>query len=221
MKMSRRALIIAIVIVAVVVIAGVVGYFLYNNYEYYSTDDALVTGQIINVQPTVTGTLQSLTVNVGDYVSARQIVGTVKVYGSPAIANVTAPFDGVIVQVPGAIGQFVNPQITVAQETDPATIYITAYVDESAINNIVIRQPVDIHVDAYGGVDYKGHVKRIINASAAQFSLLPTQDNASGNFTKVSQRVPVYIGLDGSPTQALLPGMSAVVTIHLHPSAGE
>ena len=221
MKMSRRALIIAIVIVAVVVIAGVVGYFLYNNYEYYSTDDALVTGQIINVQPTVTGTLQSLTVNVGDYVSARQIVGTVKVFGSPAIAEVTAPFDGVIVQVPGAIGQFVNPQITVAQETDPATIYITAYVDESAINNVVIGQPVDIHVDAYGGVDYKGHVKRIINASAAQFSLLPTQDNASGNFTKVSQRVPVYVGLDGSPSQAILPGMSVEVTIHLHPSAGE
>ena len=215
MNMPRRPLIITIVIVAIVVIAGVAGYFLYNNYEYYSTDDAQVSGQIINILPTVTGTLQSLTVNVGDYVSARQIVGTVKIQGSPAIANVTAPFDGVIVQVPGAIGQFVNPQIAIAQETDPSSVYVTAYVDESAINNVAIGQPVDIYVDAYGGVDFEGHVKQIVNAAAGQFSLIPTQDNASGNFTRVSQCVPVYIiRLDGSPGQALLPGMSAEVAIH-------
>src|SRR2546430_521671 len=89
--MPRRTLIITIVIVAVVIIAGVVGFFLNNNYDYSSTDDALVPGKIINVLPPVTGTLQSLPVNVGDSVSAGQIVGTDKIRGSPAISDVTTP----------------------------------------------------------------------------------------------------------------------------------
>ena len=63
---------------------------------------------------------------------------------------------------------------------------------------------------------FSGHVSQIVGAAAEQFSLLPTEDNASGNFTKVSQRIPVNIELDGNPGFMLLPGMSAEATIHLH-----
>ena len=127
-----------------------------------------------------------------------------------------AKFSGIIVQVPGAIGQIVGPGVAIAQEVDPSSIKITAYVDESAINTIALGQLVDIHVDAYSRTPLTGHVYQIVGAAASQFSLLPTQDNASGNFTKVSQRIPVNIQFDGTPDVALLPGMSAEVTIHLH-----
>ena len=216
MKIPRRTLIIIIAIVLVIGIAGVGGYLLYSNYYYYSTDDAQVTGNITNIVPTQTGTLNSLTVRVGDFVSQKQVIGTVQVTGTFLVINVTAPFDGVIVQVPTMVGQQVTTQIAIAQETSLSNVWVTAYVDECAISNISVGQRVDIHVDAYSGMTFEGHVSQIVDASAGQFSLLPTQDNASGNFTKVSQRVPVFIALDSNEGQALLPGMSTEVTIHLH-----
>ena len=216
MNIPRTTLIPAIIILVALAIAGVVGYLFYTSYYFYSTDDALVTGNIVNIAPTISGTLTSLNVQVGDFVSAKQIIGTVKADGSPVVANLTAPFDGVIVQVPGVVGQAVTPQVALAQETDLNGVYVTAYVDESAIRNVLVGQSVDIHVDAYSNMSFTGHVRRIVDATAGQFSLLPTEDNSSGNFTKVSQRIPVHIDLDGNGGQALLPGMSVEVTIHLH-----
>src|SRR5262249_21948540 len=102
------------------------------------------------------------------------------------------PFDGVIVQVPGSIGQNVNPQIAVAQETDLSGVKVTAYIDESQLKNVQVGQAADIHVDATNAT-LSGHVHDIVSAAAGQFSLLPTTDNSSGNFTKVSQRFQVII----------------------------
>ena len=213
----RRAVLIPLIIGVVIIVAGSVGgYLLYTNYNYYSTDDAQVTGNIVNINAMATGPLDTLTVKVGDFVSKDEVIGTVKIQGSYATESVKAQFSGIIVQVPGAIGQIVGPGVAIAQEVDPSSIKITAYVDESAINNISIGQLVDIHVDAYGGTTLTGHVNQIVGAAASTFSLLPTQDNASGNFTKVSQRIPVNILLDGNSGLMLLPGMSVEVTIHLH-----
>ena len=92
---------------------------------------------------------------------------------------------------------------------------VTAYVDETAVKSIAVGQTADIHVDAYNST-VSGHVTQIISAAASQFSLLPTTDNSSGNYTKVSQRIPVYIYTNSPPDGSLLPGMSVEVTIHLH-----
>ena len=93
---------------------------------------------------------------------------------------------------------------------------MTAYVSEGAIDNIKVGQDVDISVDAYNGTNFTGKVQQIVPAAASTFSLLPTQDNASGNFTKVGQRIPVVISLDGNGGKTLAPGMSATTNIHLH-----
>ncbi len=213
----RRTVLIPVIIVAVIIVAGSVGgYLFYTNYNYYSTDDAQVTGNIVNINAMANGPLDTLTVKVGDFVSKDEVIGTVKIQGSYATESVKAKFSGVIVQVPGAIGQIVGPGVAIAQEVDPSSIKITAYVDESAINNISLGQLADIHVDAYSGTTLTGHVNQIVGAAASTFSLLPTEDNASGNFTKVSQRIPVNILLDGNSGLMLLPGMSVEVTIHLH-----
>jgi multidrug resistance efflux pump len=214
--MRRSVLIPLAILLGVILIPGIGGYLLYTNYYFYSTDDALVTGNIVNIVSTVPGTLTSLTVQVGDVVGAHQLIGTVKADAVPVTLNLTAPFDGVIVQVPGAVGQSVTPDVAIAQETDLNSVKVTAYVDESAISNISVGQAVDIHVDAYSNTSFTGHVSQIVDAAAGQFSLLPTEDNSSGNFTKVSQRIPVNILLDDNSGPALLPGMSAEVTIHLH-----
>jgi membrane fusion protein, multidrug efflux system len=85
---------------------------------------------------------------------------------------------------------------------------------------VAIGQPAGITVDTFPGVVVTGHVDSISPASGSQFSLLPP-DNATGNFTKVVQRIPVKIVLDrGHPLLGrLLPGMSVIATIHTSMSA--
>ena len=110
----------------------------------------------------------------------------------------------------------VIPGLTVVQVTDLNSVNVTAYVDEGAINNVKVGQDVDIHIDAYSDTSFTGKVQRIVMATAGQFSLLPTEDNVSGNFTKVGQRIPVVISLDGTSGKAVMPGLSVSVTIHIH-----
>jgi multidrug resistance efflux pump len=148
-------------------------------------------------------------------VSARQIIGTIQPTGPQPVQHLTAPIDGIIVQTPGVVGQLVSTTTVIAQEVDPNTIKITAYVDESAIKNIAQGQAADIHIDAYNST-ITGHVSQIVGATAGQFSMLPTSDHSSGNYTKVSQRIPVYIEIDATSDGSLVPGMSVEVTIHLH-----
>jgi multidrug resistance efflux pump len=214
--MRRSVLIPVVVILAITIAMGVGSYLLYNNYNFYSTDDAQVTGNIVNVVPQISGTLTDLTVQVGDYVTANQIIGTVEPMGFQSFTDrLRAPETGVIVQVPGVVGQQVTTASTVAQITDLQSVKVTAYVDETAVKNIAVGQAADIHVDAYNST-VSGHVTQVIGAAASTFSLLPTTDNSSGNYTKVSQRIPVYVYTNNPPDGSLLPGMSVEVTIHLH-----
>ena len=113
-------------------------------------------------------------------------------------------------------GQNIAPGLTLVQLTDLSSVSVTAYVDENAINNVSVGQSVDLNIDAYSSTSFTGHVVQIVQATAGQFSLLPNQDPTSGNFTKVGQRIPVVISLDGTAGKAIVPGMSAEVTIHLH-----
>jgi membrane fusion protein (multidrug efflux system) len=84
---------------------------------------------------------------------------------------------------------------------------------ETQLTNLKVGDPVDIRIDVYPGRALTGKVIDIAPASGSQFALLPP-DNATGNYTKVVQRVPVKIALDDSNiTNELRPGLSAVVTV--------
>jgi membrane fusion protein (multidrug efflux system) len=91
-------------------------------------------------------------------------------------------------------------------------LYVTANFKETQLKNMHPGQVATIHVDAYGR-DYRAHVLNIAGATGERFSLLPPE-NASGNYVKVIQRVPVKIVFDpGQNTQALRPGMSVEPTV--------
>lgn len=217
--MRRLILVPILIVVALLAVAGGIGYWIYGNYYYYTTDDAQVTGQIVNLSSPSAGQLKTFSVKQGDRVTAGATIGTVSstnTNGQTVITNITSPINGTIVQTSAVQGQGVTPGLDVAEVTNLDNLYITAYVDESTLNNIKTSQDVDIHVDAYNNTTYSGHVQQIVDAAANQFSLLPTTDYASGNFTKVSQRIPVLVSLDGKNGDLLVPGMSAEVTIHLH-----
>ena len=224
--MRRTIFIPALIFIALIAIGGAVTYRIYDSYNYYRTDDAQVTGQIVNVSAPTAGTLTSLTVKTSDKVIAGQTIGSITpvtstsassvTSGSPPLLNLTSPINGTILQVPAVQGQNVAPGLTLVQLTNLSSVTVTAYVDENAINNVSIGQTADIHIDAYSDTSFTGHVVQIVQATAGQFSLIPNQDPTSGNFTKVGQRIPVIISLDDNAGKAIVPGMSAEVTIHIH-----
>ncbi len=226
--MVRRILTSVLTFIVLLAIAGGVGYWVYNGYMYYNTDDAQVTGAVVNVSAPAAGQLTKLDVAIGQHVTANEVIGTITVpptapttaptgaHSTPTTVDITSPIDGTIVQAPAIQGQMLAPGLPVVSVTNLNSLMVTAYVDEGSINNINRDQSVDIHVDAFGGTSFTGHVQQIVQTTAGQFSLLPNQDPTSGNFTKVAQRVPVLITLDSKNGKDIVPGMSVEVTIHLH-----
>jgi multidrug resistance efflux pump len=218
--MRRIILVTVLVVVALFAIAGGIFYYFYNNYLYYSTDDAQVTGTVLNVSSPAAGQVDAWTVALGSKVTAGQQVGTVTtvstVTGKPDTVKVTSPISGTIVQDSTVSGQAVAVGSTLAEVTDLNNVSITAYVDEGEISNVKVGQEVDITIDAYKGTSYKGHIQTIVSATAGTFSLLPTNDVTSGNFSKVTQRIPVIISLEDNSGTTIVPGLSAEVKVHLH-----
>ncbi|HXR64364.1 MAG TPA: efflux RND transporter periplasmic adaptor subunit [Ktedonobacteraceae bacterium] len=225
--MFRRILIPIFVFIALAAVAGGVVYWVYDGYMYYRTDDAQVTGQILNISAPVAGTLSTLSVAIGQNVTAGEMIGTITVSptvtttstaaaATPATVHLISPIDGTILQVPAVQGQAVAPGLQLVSVTNLNSLSVVAYVDEGSLNNISLNQAVDIGIDAYGGTSFSGHVEQIVQATAGQFSLLPNEDPTSGNFSKVGQRIPVMITLDSKNSKDIVPGMSAEVMIHLH-----
>ncbi len=223
--MRRMILVPLLIFLALAAIGGAVAYWIYNSYNFYSTDDAQVSGKIVSVSAPISGTLTSLNVKLGEQVTSGQTIGAITpvsitttsgTASGPAALDLTSPINGTVLQVPAVQGQNVAPGLSIVQVTDTSTVSVVAYVDENAISNVSVGQSVDIHIDAYSDTSFTGHVVQIIPVAAGQFSLLPNQDPTSGNFTKVGQRIPVVISLDTGSGKQIMPGMSAQVTIHIH-----
>jgi membrane fusion protein (multidrug efflux system) len=129
---------------------------------------------------------------------------------------VRAPADGVVSRRTVEVGQVVQPGQTMMSVASLHDIWITANFKETQLGAMTPGQRAEIEVDAFGGHHYTGRVESIAGATGATFSLLPA-DNASGNFVKVVQRVPVKIVLEGGGDagSVLRPGMSVTATVYL------
>jgi membrane fusion protein (multidrug efflux system) len=127
--------------------------------------------------------------------------------------RITAPASGFVSERKVRPGQLVSPgtQVISLVQSD---MWVQANYKETQVRQIRAGDPAEVRVDAFPGVTLKGKVDQVSPASGSQFALLPP-DNATGNFTKIAQRVPVKIVLDaGQPTVARLrPGLSVVATV--------
>lgn len=127
--------------------------------------------------------------------------------------KIKAPRDGRLSKKSVTVGQMLAPGQPIAMLVSNDTPWIVANFKETQLEKMHEGQPVTAVIDAYSGLELHGHVESMSGATGARFSLLPP-DNATGNFTKVVQRVPVKIVLDAPPNDhPLRPGMSAEVTV--------
>lgn len=128
--------------------------------------------------------------------------------------EISAPVDGTVGARSLRVGQFVQAGTQLMAVVPLDAVYVVANFKETQLTNVRNGQPVEIRIDGFRGTRLTGHVDSLSPASGLEFALLPP-DNATGNFTKIVQRVPVKIALDDhSLTGLLRPGMSAEPTVN-------
>jgi membrane fusion protein (multidrug efflux system) len=126
--------------------------------------------------------------------------------------RITAPESGIVSERKVRPGQLVSPgtQVISLVQKD---VWVQANYKETQVRHILAGDLAEIRVDALPGTIFHGKVDNVSPASGSQFALLPP-DNATGNFTKIVQRVPVKIVLDANqPTERLRPGLSVIATV--------
>ncbi|WP_426190786.1 HlyD family secretion protein [Massilia sp. DWR3-1-1] len=163
--------------------------------------------------------LQTVTVGRGSLEAAVANAEAVLKLAQIELSNtrVLAPRDGQLGQVTVRQGGYVNAGAQVTAIV-PEQLWVIANMKETQMARIAIGQPASLRIDAFDNARLNGHVERISPATGSEFSVL-TPDNATGNYVKIAQRIPVRISID--PQQALAgklrPGMSVVVNIDTAP----
>lgn len=129
---------------------------------------------------------------------------------------IVSPMDGVVSKRWALAGDVVQPAQPIFSIYNLDTVWVTANFEETKLSSIHLGDPVEISVDSYSEYQFHGKVIQLGSNTASQFSLIPP-NNASGNFTKVTQRVPVKISMGPAPdslaSMPLLPGMSVEVKV--------
>lgn len=127
--------------------------------------------------------------------------------------EITAPVDGTVGARSLRVGQYVQAGTQLMAVVPLDAVYVVANFKETQLTHMRPGQPVELRVDSFRNQPLRGHIDSLSPASGLEFALLPP-DNATGNFTKIVQRVPVKIVLDDHELTGLLrPGMSAVPTV--------
>lgn len=138
-----------------------------------------------------------------------------------ATTRIVAPVAGKVASSSVRLGQFVQPGQRLMTIVPVQAIYVEANFKETQIGLMRPGQPVTMDVDALSGVEFHGTVESITPGTGANFSLVPPQ-NATGNFTKIVQRVPVRIRIDAGPEarKVLVPGLSIRVNVDTSSASG-
>ncbi|WP_425112855.1 HlyD family secretion protein [Bradyrhizobium sp.] len=136
--------------------------------------------------------------------------------------RIMAPFDGVVSERQVQPGDYVDIGSNLIDVVPLPHVYVIANYKETQLTHVMPGQPAEVTVDSFPGQTLHGKVERIAPASGSQFALLPP-DNATGNFTKVVQRIPVRIAFDDNQPllDRLRPGMSVVTRIRVDGAGGD
>jgi multidrug resistance efflux pump len=229
---KRRRLLLLVPILAVVgLLALSFGVrFWYETTYFVMTDNAQVTGDLVQVGSLNAGRVVDAHLEVGQAVAKDEVIATVAVpqqvgtvpFGDTPLLDQTgslntqvpvrSPIDGVVAARLANVGGTVTAGQAIYALINPRQIWVNANVDEDKLERIARGEPVEVRSEALGR-SFAGRVEAVTPASAATFSLLPAQ-NVSGNFNKVTQWVPVTVLVDSGETVLPL-GTSVSVRIRV------
>jgi multidrug resistance efflux pump len=218
------------VLAGVVVVGGIFGFNAWRDGQLYvATDNAQLSGQPVQVGAMNAGRVVAVLPNIGSAVHKGDVVAQVALpsqvgigqNGQPKMGflgagdtqvDVQSPLDGVVIAEPVAVGATVAAGQPIVSVVDPSQLWVNANIEETNIGRVHVGQTVTVHVDALAA-DVPGKVEAVTPATAGVFSILPAS-NTSGNFTKVTQLVPVRISVNLG-NQPLLLGANVEVKIRV------
>lgn len=233
--MKKKSKVILIVIAVLVVLGGAFTLWdlNYQDTHFYSTENAQVTADMINVYPLVAGKLIDWNVKEGDIVTADQVLGhqdtsalmqtsssaSSASLGSAADAAasksvILAPINGMVIKTYVVNGETVAPGTELAVVAKISDMYVTANVEEANMYKIKEGQQVDITFDAYPGKTFRGYVVQIGKATNSLFNMF-SNITTSGTFSKTTQLLPVKISIENAGDLTLYPGGNATVRVHI------
>jgi multidrug resistance efflux pump len=209
----------SIILTLLIVCGGGIGYYYwYEGAHYVTTEDSRIDADTYRVMPRIAGKLTSLQIKEGDTVVADQIVGQQDTSnlstGLLDNASLRSPITGTVTKTLAKEGEVVSPGQPVALVVDKSKLYVSANIEETYINRLHDGQTVEFTVDSFPGHTFTGKITEIGNGTNSSFSLMPAI-STSGNFTKVTQRIPVKVSVDDQQGVALSPGMNVVLKIHV------
>ncbi|MDR3543149.1 MAG: efflux RND transporter periplasmic adaptor subunit [Desulfosporosinus sp.] len=216
---KKRAMgIIIILIISALVVGGGGGWYIYEQLNYLSTDNASVQGSdlkgsLIPLASPGNGLLKAWKVKTGWTFNQGAVLGQVEELNDTL--DLRAPITGTIIENDGANGQTVVPGQQIGYIVNLSELQVVANIDETLINEVQVGKQVDISIAAYSKMNFTGTVSGIGSASAVVVNGL-ANTSLSSVFDKVVQRVPVYITINGMQGKHLVPGLSAAVKIHKH-----
>lgn len=187
----------------------------FNRAEVQYKGGIITKEQYTHAQQALDAARAEATIAVSKIAAARAQLGVIESQLQNTV--VTAPITGVVAKRWVLAGDVVQPGQPAFTIYDLSDFWVTANLEETKLGHIHIGDPVEIDVDAYPNLKFDGKVFEIGNYTASEFSLIPP-DNASGNFTKVTQRVPIKISVVDPPATdgrapVLRPGMSVEVSV--------
>ncbi|MCE3022355.1 HlyD family efflux transporter periplasmic adaptor subunit [Staphylococcus pasteuri] len=212
----KKMVLINIITIIVLIVIGVLGFYFWNNAtSYVSTYNAKIDGDQMKIASPTAGEIKSFDAKQGDKLKQGDKVAEVVGQGQDGQSkkmSIKMPKDGTIVKTDGMEGSMAQAGNPIAYAYNLDDLYVTANVDEKDVADIEKGNDVDIDIDGQKAT-VSGKVEQIGDATANSFSLMPSS-NSDGNYTKVSQVVPVKISLDSEPSKNVVPGMNAEVKIH-------
>lgn len=128
--------------------------------------------------------------------------------------QIRSPADAVVSKTFVEAGEYLSPGQPILMMHQPDKVWVEARVKETKVRRLAVGQPVAIEVDAYPDQTFRGQVQMIGQAATSQFALIPSS-NPSGNFTKITQRIPVRISIEDDDRTRLSPGMMVTIAVDL------
>ena len=216
MAEKRKIAVGLVFVLMIVTVLGVVGYYKYEDYYFASSEDAKVSGDTVKVIPQITAKILEVNFEEGSVVTKDEILVRQdmanQISQDMTVGLVRAPESGIVVKKQCEVGEIASPSQTVAVIMQPEKMYITANIEEKKIKYVKIGEKVEITLDSYPGEKFEGVVKSVGEVSTSFFSLFPSSTN--GNFTKITQKVPVKIDFEKGDKK-IMPGVNAYVKIRI------
>lgn len=216
--MERKKSLILILILIIGAGIGIGYYYWYQSAHYVKTEDARFAGALYKATPQITGEISNVFVEEGEVVQENQTLAEINTANLDASsinkAVVKAPVSGTVVKVFSKTEELASPAQPLALVMDLNDLYVSANIEETDIGKIKAGQEVTVSIDSLDGQKLKGKVSKIGKATNSTFSLLPAT-NTSGNFNKVTQRIPIEITIFKPKDLELIPGSNAVIKIKI------